>query len=188
MKNKLIDLSQVIIAIVLTGSTAFAMQPPAEPIKLKDQTAQVSSTNKTPVVAAPEAPEPAPIVEQPVVPVVPEPEPVAPAVAQPEYVPPVGNQYQWLIDSGIPQQYWRAVDYIVSRESGWNPCAFYPGGNDCNASPTTACGLVQQLPCGKIPGDWRDPVAALKWQYQYVTDKYGGYPQAMQYWMENGNY
>lgn len=99
-----------------------------------------------------------------------------------------GNKDAWLRASGIPSSEWWAVDYIVSRESGWNPCAYYPGQSNCNASPSTACGLVQQNPCGKIPGHWTDPVAALKWQRQYVKDRYGGYPQAVEYWKANGHY
>lgn len=105
--------------------------------------------------------------------------------APPKSVPTVsitGNKQEWLQASGIPADLWWAVDYIVSRESGWNPCAYYPGRSNCSASPTTACGLAQQNPCGKIPGHWTDPVAALRWQYQYVNDRYGGYPQAVAYW------
>lgn len=99
-----------------------------------------------------------------------------------------GSKDSWLAASGIPKDQWGYVDYIVSRESGWQPCAYYPGQNDCNARPVNACGLVQQNPCHKIPGDWRDPVAALKWQYQYVKDRYGGYAQAVGYWQANGHY
>lgn len=101
---------------------------------------------------------------------------------------PTGNKESWLRASGIPESQWWAVDYIVSRESGWQPCAFYPGGNDCNARPVNACGLVQQNPCHKIPGDWRDPVAALKWQYNYVNERYGGYAGAVAYWKVNHHY
>lgn len=113
--------------------------------------------------------------------------PTAYAAATPTFVP-SGDKQTWLSQSGIPEQYWWAVDWIVSRESGWKPCAYNPGYNDCSANPSSACGLVQQFPCHKIPGDWRDPVAALKWQYQYVTARYGGYPQAVAYWQVHGNY
>lgn len=99
-----------------------------------------------------------------------------------------GNKDSWLAASGIPKGEWGYVDWIVSRESGWDPCAYYPGQSNCNARPVNACGLVQQNPCHKIPGDWRDPVAALKWQYQYVKDRYGGYAQAVSYWQANGHY
>ena len=79
--------------------------------------------------------------------------------------------------AGIPQSEWWAVDSIVSRESGWNPNAVNPSSG--------ACGLGQQLPCGKWAGAWNDPVAALKAQYQYVTERYGGYSQAVAFWNAN---
>ena len=98
-----------------------------------------------------------------------------------------GTKEQWLAASGIPQDQWHYVDMIVSRESGWDPCAYNPGRSDCNASPTSACGLAQSLPCGKQSkyGHWTDPVANLKWQYEYVKGRYGGYAQAVAFWNAN---
>lgn len=102
-----------------------------------------------------------------------------------------GNKEQWMAAAGIPQDVWWAVDSIVSRESGWNPCAYNPGLSNCNLSSADirnqACGLAQSLPCGKQEkyGHWTDPVANLKWQYEYVTQRYGGYPQAVAFWNAN---
>lgn len=107
--------------------------------------------------------------------------------AIPAYTP-SGDKNSWLAQSGIPEDLWGYVDWIVTRESGWKPCAYNPGKNDCSAYPTSACGLVQQYPCHKIDADWRDPVAALKWQYNYVNSRYGGYAQAVAYWQIHGNY
>lgn len=101
-----------------------------------------------------------------------------------------GDKEQWLSESGIPKSDWQYVDYIVTKESHWNPCAYNPGQSDCSANPTTACGLAQALPCGKQSkyGNWNDPVANLKWQYDYVRGAYGGYAQAYAYWQVHGNY
>lgn len=88
-----------------------------------------------------------------------------------------GDKYTWLAASGIPEAHWGYVDSIVSRESGWNP-------NAVNAS-SGACGLGQQLPCGKWAGAWNDPVAALKAMTGYVTGRYGGWPQAVAFWNAN---
>lgn len=88
-----------------------------------------------------------------------------------------GNKQEWLVASGIPESEWWAVDSIVSRESSWNPNAVNPSSG--------ACGLGQQLPCGKWAGAWNDPVAALKAQYAYVVARYGGYPQAVAFWNAN---
>lgn len=98
-----------------------------------------------------------------------------------------GNKETWLLASGIPKESWGYVDSIVSRESGWNPCAYNPGKSDCYANPKSACGLAQSLPCGKQSkyGHWTDPVANLKWQYEYVTSRYGGYAQAVAFWNKN---
>lgn len=98
---------------------------------------------------------------------------------------PSGNPQAWMSAAGIPESQWWAVDFIVSRESGWDPCAYNPGLSDCSATPSSACGLAQSLPCGKVNGHWTDPVANLVWQYQYVRDRYGGYPQAVEFWKSN---
>lgn len=83
-----------------------------------------------------------------------------------------GNKQTWLEASGIPENVWWAVDRIVSGESGWNPLAY----NESSG----ACGLGQQLPCGKWGGDWRDPVHALKSMHQYVQ-AYGGWAAAVEF-------
>lgn len=91
-----------------------------------------------------------------------------------------GNKQSWLAASGIPQSQWGYVDSIVSRESGWNPNAVNPTSG--------ACGLGQQLPCGKWPGAWNDPVAALKAQHDYVKARYGSYAGAVAFWNANHYY
>lgn len=88
-----------------------------------------------------------------------------------------GDKHSWLAASGIPKSDWEYVDYIVSRESGWNPNAVNPTSG--------ACGLGQQLPCGKWSGAWNDPVAALKAQYGYVKGRYGSYKEAYNFWLAN---
>ncbi len=91
-----------------------------------------------------------------------------------------GDKHSWLAASGIPEAHWGHVDAIVTRESGWNP-------NAVNAS-SGACGLGQQLPCGKWAGAWNDPVAALRAMNGYVNGRYGGWPQAVAFWNSNGWY
>lgn len=101
------------------------------------------------------------------------------AKAAPKYQV-TGNKQSWLAASGIPSSQWKYVDYIVSKESSWNPSAVNKSSG--------ACGLGQQLPCGKWPGRWNDPVAALKAQYAYVKGRYGGYSQAYAFWVSNSWY
>jgi len=90
-----------------------------------------------------------------------------------------GTKEDWMRAAGIPESDWWAVDYIVSRESSWNPNAVNPGSG--------ACGLAQQLPCGKWDsfGAWNDPVSALTAQYSYVNARYGGYGGAYNFWVAN---
>lgn len=100
-------------------------------------------------------------------------------VRVPEYSSTGGSKEEWMAAAGIPQSQWWAVDFIVTRESSWNPNAVNPNGG--------ACGLAQQLPCGKWDsyGAWNDPVAALRAQKDYVAQRYGGYENAVAFWNIN---
>lgn len=101
--------------------------------------------------------------------------------------------------AGIAPANFGYVDFIVSRESGWNPCAYYSMKSDCsltadgvnatsgNPNIKVACGLGMQLPCGKWAGAWNDPVAALRGMNGYVS-RYGGWAGAYNYWLAHGNY
>jgi len=91
-----------------------------------------------------------------------------------------GSKHDWMRAAGIPESQWQYVDYIVSKESSWNP-------NAINKS-SGACSLAQSLPCSKIGPNWRDPVVALKWQYNYVSQRYGGYAGAYSFWQKNSWY
>jgi len=86
-----------------------------------------------------------------------------------------GNKADWLAQSGIPQSEWTYVDYIVSKESGWNPSAVN--------SSSGACGLGQQLPCGKWSGAWNDPVAALRAMDSYAKERYNSWAGAYSAWL-----
>lgn len=88
-----------------------------------------------------------------------------------------GDKHSWLAASGIPEAHWGYVDAIVTRESGWNP-------NAVNAS-SGACGLGQQLPCGKWPGQWNNPIHALRAMNQYVLARYGSWQNAVGFWNKN---
>jgi hypothetical protein len=88
-----------------------------------------------------------------------------------------GSKDEWLRASGIPESDWGYVDYIVTKESGWNP-------NATNAS-SGASGLVQALPCGKVPGSCFNPVDNLKWANGYAVGRYGSWAQAYGFWSSN---
>lgn len=88
-----------------------------------------------------------------------------------------GAPAEWMAAAGIASGDWGYVDYVVSRESGWNP-------NATNRS-SGACGLVQALPCSKVPGNGYDPVDNLRWANGYATGRYGSWAGAYNFWINN---
>ena len=88
-----------------------------------------------------------------------------------------GSKEDWMSAAGIASGDWAYVDYIVSRESGRNP-------NATNAS-SGACGLVQALPCSKVPGNGYDPVDNLRWGNGYAVGRYGSWAAAYAFWSRN---
>lgn len=86
--------------------------------------------------------------------------------AKPNYLPYTGggSKTEWLAASNIPEESWGYADFMVQRESGWNP-------NAVNRS-SGACGLAQALPCSKLGPNWTNPVVALNWMNSYVNGRY----------------
>ncbi|WP_231916001.1 transglycosylase SLT domain-containing protein [Microbacterium karelineae] len=88
-----------------------------------------------------------------------------------------GEPADWMAAAGIAESDWGYVDYIVSHESGWNPNATNPSSG--------ACGLVQALPCSKVPGNGYDPVDNLRWGSGYAIGRYGSWANAYAFWTSN---
>ena len=86
-----------------------------------------------------------------------------------------GTKTEWLAASNIPQESWGYADFMVTKESGWNP-------NAVNKS-SGACGLAQALPCSKVAGSPYDPVNSLNWMNNYVNGRYGGWKGAYDFWL-----
>lgn len=96
---------------------------------------------------------------------------------------------KWAVAQGWPLiggARWKALDYIVSRESGWNPKAQNPS--------STASGLGQFInstskaymggsPMKKYPFDDQ-----LKGVIKYTDDRYGGLGKAMAFWKQHNYY
>ena len=102
--------------------------------------------------------------------------------ARKKYLASLSQPERWMLEAGIPEDQWPVAYELVRRESTWNPSAVNPSSG--------ACGLAQSLPCGKQAkyGAWDDPVANLKWQYEYVNGRYGGYAQAIAFHDSNNWY
>jgi len=86
-----------------------------------------------------------------------------------------GTKTEWLAASNIPEASWGYADFMVQKESGWNP-------NAVNKS-SGACGLAQALPCSKLGPNWSNPVVALNWMNDYVNGRYGGWENAYNFWV-----
>lgn len=91
-----------------------------------------------------------------------------------------GSKAEWMKAAGIAESEWSYVNKLINRESSWNPNAVNPSSG--------ACGLVQSLPCSKIPGDWNNPVDALKWGDSYVKGRYGSWANALSHSNSKGWY
>ncbi len=93
--------------------------------------------------------------------------------AKPDFIPYTGggSRTEWLTAAGIPQADWGNAEWLVQKESGWNP-------NAKNKS-SGACGLAQALPCSKLGDEWNNPVVALTWMQSYVIGRYGSWDNAV---------
>lgn len=128
--------------------------------------------------------------EPPQEPVEPEVVQTPPPVEKPVTEPPkpvskpiTGTKADWLAQSDIPRKDWELVDWLVSRESSWNPSAQNPR--------STAFGLKQFL-----DGTWAgvgctkaeaigNPVYQLNCGQKYVMARYGSWQAANAFWRAN---
>lgn len=103
---------------------------------------------------------------------------------QPGTVPPSppprqisGAPAEWMVQAGIPSDNYDEVDYIMTRESGWNPAARNGGG---------CIGLGQNCPDSNgeywlddACPDWAgDPVCQLVRFQEYAFGRYGSWERA----------
>jgi uncharacterized protein YabE (DUF348 family) len=98
--------------------------------------------------------------------------------------------------AGIAVSDYQYADYIISHESGWCPTKAQ-GEHDCPAVPDNSqtpdgYGLCQATPGYKMASegsDWAtDPITQLKWCSGYASSRYGGWANAYDHWIANGNW
>lgn len=81
---------------------------------------------------------------------------------------PVGSHEDWMRAAGIAEADFGFVNFIVQRESGWNPLARNPSSG--------AFGLCQALPGNRMASagpDWEtNPITQLRWCNEYAHARY----------------
>ena len=91
----------------------------------------------------------------------------------------------WADANGLSKREWQAMDFIISRESSWNPKAKNPS--------STAAGLPQFIAANQRHyGVWpivNQPVdKQLSAFMRYVNDRFGGVVNAESYWRRHNHY
>lgn len=106
-------------------------------------------------------------------------EPVKQIVAKGKTVFIPADKEATMLAAGISRSDFAYVNYIVSRESGWNAAA--------RNSSSGAFGLCQALPGTKMASagaDWAtNPVTQLKWCNSYAMGRYGSWSAAYNFWV-----
>lgn len=94
---------------------------------------------------------------------------------------PAGTHEDWMAAVGISPSDYGYVNYIITRESHWNPLSR-------NVS-SGATGLCQALPGSKMASagaDWEtNPITQLRWCNGYAVGRYGSWQKAYEFWVKN---
>jgi len=80
-----------------------------------------------------------------------------------------GNCATWIQQAGISDTA-NAIE-LIRRESNCNPNAVNPSSG--------ACGVAQELPCGKSGCSLGDGACQVKWMNNYVQSRYGSWSNAV---------
>jgi len=84
----------------------------------------------------------------------------------------------WIASAGITDV--NNANELISRESGCNPYA--------RNSSSGACGVAQELPCGKSGCALGDGACQIKWMNSYVIGRYGSWANAVAFHSQNSWY
>jgi hypothetical protein len=89
-----------------------------------------------------------------------------------------GTCNEWIAAAGIADV--GNAQELIRRESGCNP-------NAINAS-SGACGIGQELPCGKSGCSLGDGLCQIRWMASYVAQRYGTFASAIAFHNAHGWY
>jgi len=91
---------------------------------------------------------------------------------------PTGSHEDWMAAVGISPSDYGYVNYIITRESHWNPLA--------RNRSSGATGVCQALPGKKMASagaDWEtNPITQLRWCNSYAVGRYGSWRKAYEFW------
>lgn len=94
---------------------------------------------------------------------------------------PSGSHEDWMAAVGISSSDFGYVNYIIERESHWNPLA--------RNRSSGATGLCQALPGNKMASagsDWEtNPITQLRWCNGYAVGRYGSWENAYYFWQNH---
>ena len=87
---------------------------------------------------------------------------------------------------GYSPEDWNKLDYIIEHESNWNPNAINPNA----VNGRQAMGIPQRMmDPGMADSRWmNNPMAQLRWLFNYIDQRYGGINSAYQFKQQNGWY
>ncbi len=92
-----------------------------------------------------------------------------------------GSKLDWMKAAGIDPSQYQYVDYIIGRESGWNPAS---------VSANRCIGLGQKCDAGSLisacPNWQSDPVCQLNHFSGYANGRYGSWQGAYSAWQAQG--
>lgn len=91
---------------------------------------------------------------------------------------PLDTCHTWMKQAGITDP--DTAYILIMKESSCNP-------NAVNKS-SGACGIGQQLPCGKWEHQWNDPVGAMIDMQKYVFNRYGSWDNALKFHLAHNWY
>lgn len=80
-----------------------------------------------------------------------------------------GSCDEWLVAAGVTDL--ASAKDLIRRESGCNPYAVNKSSG--------ACGVAQELPCGKSGCKLGDGACQVKWMDSYVKSRYGSWANAL---------
>jgi len=89
-----------------------------------------------------------------------------------------GNCEAWIASAGITDVV--NARELIRRESGCNPNAVNPSSG--------ACGVAQELPCGKSGCSLGDGACQVAWANRYVIGRYGSWAAAVSFHNRNNWY